>query len=109
MNLLIATHIGNEGMDFKQCQMVTAFEPPPTITNYIQARGRARKAGSRYCWLVPESQPERSKVENKKEQLVMSVGPGGCLEGGRLGWGGVEGLLGGGERGRGLWEGGGSA
>jgi endoribonuclease Dicer len=71
VNLVVATNIGNEGMDFKQCQLVTAFEPPPNITNYIQARGRARKEGSKYCWFVPESQPERSKEENRRDMLVM--------------------------------------
>lgn len=29
-NLLIATNIGSEGMDFKQCQLVVAFEHPQT-------------------------------------------------------------------------------
>jgi hypothetical protein len=36
LNLLVATNIGSEGMDFKQCAAVVAFEPPPDLTSYIQ-------------------------------------------------------------------------
>jgi endoribonuclease Dicer len=36
LNLLLATNIGSEGMDFKQCAAVVAFEPPPDVTSYIQ-------------------------------------------------------------------------
>lgn len=36
-------------------QAVIAFDPPKEVTPYIQARGRARKAGSHYYWLAPDS------------------------------------------------------
>jgi hypothetical protein len=38
-NLLVATNIGSEGMDFMQCAAVVAFEPPPDLTSYIQVKG----------------------------------------------------------------------
>jgi endoribonuclease Dicer len=38
LNLLVATNIGSEGMDFKQCAAVVAFEPPPDVTSYIQVQ-----------------------------------------------------------------------
>ena len=28
INVLIATSVGSEGMDFRQCQLVVAFDPP---------------------------------------------------------------------------------
>jgi ERCC4-related helicase len=36
LNLLLATNIGSEGMDFQKCEMVVAFEPPTDVTSYIQ-------------------------------------------------------------------------
>jgi ERCC4-related helicase len=46
LNLLVATNIGSEGMDFKQCAAVVAFEPPPDVTSYIQVKARYSFAGS---------------------------------------------------------------
>ncbi|KAF6265165.1 hypothetical protein COO60DRAFT_1118491 [Scenedesmus sp. NREL 46B-D3] len=40
LNVLVATNIGSEGMDFKQCAAVVAFEPPPDLTSYIQVGQR---------------------------------------------------------------------
>lgn len=54
LNVLIATNVGSEGMDFKQCEMVIAMDPPQTVTQYIQCRGRARKRGSVYKMMVQE-------------------------------------------------------
>lgn len=36
LNVLIATNVGNEGMDFQQCELVVAFEPPTDVTQYTQ-------------------------------------------------------------------------
>jgi superfamily II DNA/RNA helicase len=33
------------------CVQVVAFDLPRDVTSYIQCRGRARKAGSRYCFM----------------------------------------------------------
>jgi endoribonuclease Dicer len=38
LNLLLATNVGSEGMDFQQCELVVAFEPPTNVTGYIQVR-----------------------------------------------------------------------
>eukprot|EP00878_Enallax_costatus_P003037 GHUV01003235.1.p1 GENE.GHUV01003235.1~~GHUV01003235.1.p1 ORF type:complete len:473 (+),score=137.64 GHUV01003235.1:72-1421(+) len=79
-NVLFATNIGSEGMDFKQCQAVVAFDPPNEVTQYIQARGRARKAGSKYYWLAPDSleqtlDPKQAKlkVSYRMEKLVQDA------------------------------------
>jgi hypothetical protein len=41
LNVLIATNVGSEGMDFQQCELVVAFEPPQNVTLYIQVWWRA--------------------------------------------------------------------
>jgi hypothetical protein len=38
INLLLATNIGSEGMNFQRCELVVAFEPPSDVTSYIQVR-----------------------------------------------------------------------
>lgn len=58
INVLIATSVGSEGMDFKQCQLVVAFDLPRDVTSYIQCRGRGRKAGSRYWFMQQEEHKE---------------------------------------------------
>uniref|UniRef100_A0A383WL31 P-loop containing nucleoside triphosphate hydrolase protein n=1 Tax=Tetradesmus obliquus TaxID=3088 RepID=A0A383WL31_TETOB len=68
LNVLIATNVGSEGMDFQQCELVVAFEPPTDVTQYIQMRGRARKRGSKYCWLVRSSSPTAEEEEEEEEE-----------------------------------------
>jgi hypothetical protein len=54
LNLLVATNIGSEGMDFKQCTAVVAFEPPPDVTIYIQVKGGCLYLkGNCYCIQPP--------------------------------------------------------
>lgn len=104
IDVLIATSVGSEGMDFRQCQLVVAFDLPKVwprfcllkglgvwcwcrvqgsrgqnclthplqsppagvststpsqqdVTSYIQCRGRARKRGSRYCFMQAQDLP----------------------------------------------------
>jgi hypothetical protein len=51
-------------------QLVVACETPPNVTNYIQARGRARHRDSQFCWLLPRSLDERAKVEAARDALL---------------------------------------
>jgi hypothetical protein len=52
-------------------QMVVAYDPPSHVTQYIQARGRARSPGSTYAWLRPSNFcPESAKMVDKQQQLI---------------------------------------
>lgn len=53
-----------------QPQLVVAYDPPTNVTQYIQARGRARAPDSTYAWMRPASSAERSKVEGKRGSLL---------------------------------------
>lgn len=55
LNVLVCTNVGAEGMDFRQCGLVMAADPPSSVISYIQCRGRARKAGSRYLLMAPDA------------------------------------------------------
>ncbi|VFQ61325.1 unnamed protein product [Cuscuta campestris] len=63
LNLLIATKVGEEGLDIQTCCLVIRFDLPETVASFIQSRGRARMPISEYAFLV--------NSDNKKElQLI---------------------------------------
>ena len=52
LNLLIATKVGEEGLDIQTCCLVIRFDLPETVASFIQSRGRARMPHSEYAFLV---------------------------------------------------------
>lgn len=52
LNLLIATKVGEEGLDIQTCCLVIRFDLPETVASFIQSRGRARMPQSEYVFLV---------------------------------------------------------
>lgn len=64
LNLIIATSVAEEGLDFPLCSFVCRFDPPRTLPQYIQSRGRARMAGSTFVIMLEEGpSKERETVE----------------------------------------------
>lgn len=52
LNLLVATKVGEEGLDIQTCCLVIRFDLPETVASFIQSRGRARMPLSEYAFLV---------------------------------------------------------
>ncbi|KAK4391373.1 Dicer-like protein 4 [Sesamum angolense] len=52
LNLLVATKVGEEGLDIQTCCIVIRFDLPETIASFIQSRGRARMPQSECAFLV---------------------------------------------------------
>ncbi|XP_043720331.1 endoribonuclease Dicer homolog 4-like isoform X1 [Telopea speciosissima] len=52
LNLLVATKVGEEGLDIQTCCLVIRFDLPDTLASFIQSRGRARMPQSEYAFLV---------------------------------------------------------
>jgi hypothetical protein len=52
LNLLVATKVGEEGLDIQTCCLVIRFDLPETVSSFIQSRGRARMPQSEYVFLV---------------------------------------------------------
>ena len=52
LNLIIATSVGEEGLDFPQCSFVCRFDIPNTLPAYIQSRGRARLSDSKFVLML---------------------------------------------------------
>ena len=64
LNMLVATSVAEEGLDFPQCSFVCRFNPPRTLPQYIQSRGRARLANSSFIIML-ENGPsiDRGRLE----------------------------------------------
>ncbi|PWA74613.1 dicer-like 4 [Artemisia annua] len=56
LNLLVATKVGEEGLDIQTCCLVIRFDLPDTVASFIQSRGRARMPQSEYAFLVNRGQ-----------------------------------------------------
>lgn len=70
-NLLVATSVAEEGLDMPNCHMVICFDPPKSLKQFIQRRGRARRKGSEY--VIMFSNEEGKKVadfEKAEEEMV---------------------------------------
>ncbi|AQK44730.1 dicer-like 103 [Zea mays] len=52
VNLLVATSVGEEGLDIQTCCLVVRFDLPETVNSFIQSRGRARMSKSKYVFLL---------------------------------------------------------
>ncbi|CAL5339512.1 unnamed protein product [Camellia sinensis] len=74
LNLLVATKVGEEGLDIQTCCLVIRFDLPETVASFIQSRGRARMPQSEYAFLVDRgNERERNLILNfKKDEDKMN-------------------------------------
>ncbi|KAF8162827.1 hypothetical protein B0H34DRAFT_693086 [Crassisporium funariophilum] len=54
INLLIATSVAEEGLDFHACDLVVRFDLLHHMVGYVQSRGRARKTASTFVVMIPQ-------------------------------------------------------
>ncbi|XP_050216578.1 dicer-like protein 4 isoform X2 [Mercurialis annua] len=75
LNLLIATKVGEEGLDIQTCCLVIRFDLPETVASFIQSRGRARMPQSEYAFLVDSgNQKEIDLIEKfRKDEDRMNM------------------------------------
>ncbi len=75
LNCLFATSIAEEGIDISGCNMVIRFDLCKTLIQYIQSRGRARHANSRYIHLLDRGSQdhERSIYELKDAEIRLRL------------------------------------
>ncbi|KAF5386991.1 hypothetical protein D9615_001961 [Tricholomella constricta] len=52
INLLIATSVAEEGLDFPACDLVIRFDPLAHMVGYVQSRGRARNKSSTFVIMI---------------------------------------------------------
>ena len=73
VNCLIATSIAEEGLDIPDCNLILRFDLYDTVIQYIQSRGRARHANSKYLHLAENgNMMHRQAIEEvrRAEQLM---------------------------------------
>ena len=68
-NVLVSTSVVEEGLDIPSCNLVIKFDFPTTFRSYIQSKGRARKAGSRYVLLVEEGDREKERSYREWQEV----------------------------------------
>ncbi|RCV34474.1 hypothetical protein SETIT_7G162200v2 [Setaria italica] len=62
VNLLVATSVGEEGLDIQTCCLVVRFDLPETVSSFIQSRGRARMSKSKYIFLLERGNQSQEKL-----------------------------------------------
>lgn len=62
-----------EGVDVKQCNLVIKFDRPLDMRSYVQSKGRARRAGSRYVITVEEKDTAACDSDLKDFQQIEKV------------------------------------
>ncbi|KNA22477.1 hypothetical protein SOVF_033880 isoform A [Spinacia oleracea] len=75
LNLLVATKVGEEGLDIQTCCLVIRFDLPETLASFIQSRGRARMPQSEYVFLVDSgSEKEMNLMDSfRKDEDLMNL------------------------------------
>ncbi|TAQ86792.1 hypothetical protein B7494_g4871 [Chlorociboria aeruginascens] len=62
LNCLFATSVAEEGLDIPDCNLVIRFDLYTTLIQYIQSRGRARHANSRYIHMCEDRNQEHAQI-----------------------------------------------
>lgn len=72
MQVVIATSVAEEGVDWPECDHVISMYPPSTVTALIQMRGRARRKDSKFivlCNSLEEENKLRDIMEREKNMI----------------------------------------
>ncbi|KAF9239687.1 hypothetical protein BU15DRAFT_46430 [Melanogaster broomeanus] len=89
LNLLVATSVAEEGLDFPACDLVIRFDPLHHMVGYVQSRGRARTKSSTFVIMVQaghtahldrykvfqEIEPELKRVYQTRENPTRPASP----------------------------------
>ncbi|XP_063966081.1 interferon-induced helicase C domain-containing protein 1-like [Lytechinus pictus] len=71
-NLLVATDIVQEGLDIPACNLIIRYNFVSNEIGTVQAKGRARKEGSK-CFLIVESRSVNEGRERKNRESVLEM------------------------------------
>lgn len=73
LNCLFATSVAEEGLDIPDCNLVIRFDLYTTLIQYIQSRGRARHANSRYIHMCEAGNLQHAEIikEVRKNEAIL--------------------------------------
>ncbi|VDC03914.1 unnamed protein product [Peniophora sp. CBMAI 1063] len=63
-NLIVATDVAEEGLDFPACDLVVRFEPVTSLKGFIQSRGRARKVDSTFVVMIQQDTDDLAQLHH---------------------------------------------
>ena len=66
-NLIVTTNALEEGIDVSACNVVICFDKPPNLKSFIQRRGRARRAASKFVIMFEDNGLQSSDVSTLLE------------------------------------------
>jgi ERCC4-related helicase len=73
-NVIFATSVLEEGIDISSCHVVICFDEAANLKSFIQRRGRARKARSKFIMMRSEDNPkEKEKTWQELEQEMVKL------------------------------------
>ena len=75
VNCLFATSVAEEGLDIPDCNLVIRFDLYTTLIQYIQSRGRARHANSRYIHMYEDRNQEHLQIikEVRRNESILKT------------------------------------
>ena len=75
INCLFATSVAEEGLDIPDCNLVIRFDLYKTLIQYIQSRGRARHAKSRYIHMYEDRNKEHLQMitEVRRNEAILKT------------------------------------
>ncbi|RDW69817.1 putative dicer-like protein 1 [Coleophoma cylindrospora] len=73
VNCLFATSVAEEGLDIPDCNLVIRFDLYTTLIQYIQSRGRARHANSKYIHMCEDQNLVHAEIikEVRKNEGIL--------------------------------------
>ena len=66
-NLIVTTNALEEGIDVSACNVVICFDKPPNLKSFIQRRGRARRAASKYFIMFEDDGGQMNAISTWRE------------------------------------------
>ncbi|XP_027844608.1 endoribonuclease Dicer isoform X4 [Aphis gossypii] len=75
INVLITSEVLEEGVDIQTCNYVIRYDSPKNFPSYVQSKGRARSADSKFIIMVP-NQLKFEKIQsdyNKMEEEIVKI------------------------------------
>lgn len=73
--VIVATSVAEEGVDWPECERVISMYPPSTVTALVQMRGRARRKNSKFIVLC-SSREEEGKlydIMNREQNMIKAT------------------------------------
>ncbi|KAJ1479928.1 hypothetical protein T484DRAFT_1812441 [Baffinella frigidus] len=63
-NLMVATSVAEEGLDFPACSLVVRYSSVETLVSLIQSRGRARRQGANLAVFTQNYEAVKTQEKN---------------------------------------------